>query len=210
MTAISEGRDLIDFALQNVVQRKRLVESIARALDSCAGKVLRDRYLADILTQSLDGAVVQVCSAGRWVGDLLKQVRARRLNDFSLRQRPDPAAEARVLDDAEVASAFMFLFPDAVRRAAHRPNAADIASLERQLATLLESVKRHRDKIVAHWDPGQHAPATWGDLATPFLALEALLSKPWVVHTRATYLIETLSPHPRESTSQLLADGILR
>jgi hypothetical protein len=110
----------------------------------------------------------------------------------------------------EAYSSFDILFPDAARRGSEWPNAADVASLEEQVRDVIAPLRTHRDKLLAHWDPGTHLPATWGDLVHPLLVLEQLLTSMWVIHTREFYLVETKSPHSRESTSEQLSQAILR
>jgi len=82
--------------------------------------------------------------------------------------------------------------------------------LEEEVRRVLTPLRAHRDKVVAHWDPGPLRPATWGDLTDAFLELEQLFSRLWVVHTREIYLIEARSPHSRESTAEILANAIQR
>src|SRR5438067_2168132 len=86
--ATTSTRDLLDFGLFQVVHRQRLVEIIVRTFESCVGKELRDRYLVDLLSQSLEGAVVQLCSAAKWALELLGQIKAGRLKDFARPGRP--------------------------------------------------------------------------------------------------------------------------
>ena len=196
-------RDLLGFGLEHVVQRKRLVEIIARALDACAGQPIRDRYLADVLAQSLEGAVVQLCSAAEWTQDLLRQIRGGRLKDFRRAKKKDSLPP-------EVVNSFDTLFPNAVTRNSDRPNADDVLRLEEQLRICLAPLRVHRDKILAHWDANPPPPATWGNLVEPFLVLEQLLGRLWHVHAREPYKVQTLSPHTRESTSEILAKAIQR
>lgn len=202
--------DLIDFALQQIVQRKRLLEIVVKALDGCAGKALQDRYLVDILTQSVEGAVVQICSAAEWVLKLLRHVRAGRLRDFTRGARADLSVAGASVAESACLDAFTELFPAAKLRGADGPNAADVEALEAQVRQILAPVRTHRDKLLAHWDAGTQVPATWGDLTNALLALERLLTRMWVVHTRSTYLVEAKSPHSRGSTAELLSQAILR
>ena len=209
--ATTSTKDLLDFGLFQVVHRQRLVEIITRAFDACAGKPLRDRYLADILSQSLEGAVVQLCSCTKWTLELLGQIKAGRLRDFA-RPRPGPGKPTPQQEEAlrEGRECFRFLFPEAVARQAGVPNASDIEKVEEVVRKVLEPLVVHRDKIVAHWDPLPQQRATWGDLVDAFRVLTPLYANLWRLHTGGPYQVPTLSPHSRESTSYLLAAGIQR
>jgi hypothetical protein len=209
--ASASTRDLLDFGLQSVIQRQRLIEVIVRTFDACAGRPLRDGYLVDLLTQSLEGAVVQVCSAGKWIDKLLKQIRAGRLRDFARprrgRDKITPEQRALLADGRE---AFRYLFPQAVVRQSGRPNAADVKLVEDAVRSVLKPLLTHRDRIVAHWDPESQRRATWGDLVNAVRVLVELLSRLWFIHTGTVYQVPTLSPHSRESTSALLAEAVQR
>ena len=209
--ATTSTRDLLDFGLHNAVHRERLVEIIVRALDACAGKELRDRYLVDLLSQSLEGSVVQVCSAAKWTQELLGQIKAGRLGDFARpRHAKGKLGPKKQAELAEARESFRFLFPNALARKAGRPNAEDVTKIEEKLRTDLEPMFAHRDKIVAHWDPLRQRRSTWGDLVHALNVLVLLYGHLWRLHTGVPYQVPTLSPHSRESTSALLAEAIQR
>src|SRR5229473_2084702 len=105
---------------------------------------------------------------------------------------------------------FRFLFPEAVARQVGVPNASDIEKIEEVVRKMLEPLVAHRDKIVAYWDPLRQERATWGDLVDAFRVLTPLYANLWRLHTGESYQVPTLSPHSRESTSELLAAAIQR
>lgn len=209
--ATTSTKELLHFGLYHVEQRRRLVEIIVRALDACAGKQLYDGYLVDLLSQSLEGAVVQVCSAAEWTQELLGQIKAGRFKDFARpghpRGRLSPKEQAAL---AEARDSFRFLFPDAVARKAGRPNAGDVTKIEEIVRGVVEPLRTHRNRIVGHWDAKPQRRATWGELVDPLRVLVSLFGHLWLVHTGVPYQVPTLSPHSRESTSALPADAILR
>src|SRR5437868_11690381 len=85
-------RDLLAFAILDLIEIIRLFDLQRIVLDGCAGKPIRDDLLyRGLLFSSMDGLIVRLCNLGAWVIGFLGSVSAGRLNDFPRalgKQRP--------------------------------------------------------------------------------------------------------------------------
>lgn len=211
MSAEKPFKNLLDREIHFFLNLKRLAELQIRTFKTCSAKTIKNDLLYEqFLFASIDGLFTRLHNFGERLIGFLAVVKGGHLYNLKRNNRrglavaprevnvvsgPDERLARSVARDITEELQQKFLerydarFPGVSARSAGAPNHKDIDAVVDKLRKVLEPIKRHRDKVVAHWDD-QAEPATVTDLEHALAHIEALLGDLFLFSQLGSYVFE--------------------